>query len=202
MCGSIPAPLNSAATMPSNVGSSGGGAAAANAAAANTANASATATGGGDKATGGGPDASKLPVNGGGAADGAANLQLQQTLTSLVQALTALTELLKNMPASGVAGANGAGTLAGGPETKGGGPETKAGGPETKGGGPDSKVGGQTGGPVVQQNNPLQVSQYDPTQGGGCVIAPPPYIPSLPGGAAPNFTSGGGSSADGHNHTH
>lgn len=188
MCGSIPAPMTTP-MLPNTA--AGGGANPANTA-TNTANAGATATGGGDKATGSGPDPSKLPVNGGGAADGAANLQLQQTLTSLVQALSALTELLRNMPSSGVAGANG--------------PGTRGGGPDTKGGGPEGKVGGQADGPARQ--SPIQVTQgggADPTQGGGC-LTPPPYIPALPGsnasGGGSNSTSERRSSTDGHNHAH
>lgn len=110
MCGSIPAPLSAQPTMPSGVGAAGGGATTATAATTPATTTPATTTGGGapDKTDGGGAPG-KLPTTGGGAADGAANLQLQQTLTALVQALTALTELLKTKAATAVNGASGGG---------------------------------------------------------------------------------------------
>jgi hypothetical protein len=135
--------------MPSAVGAAGGG--------ANSTSTSTSATPASTATGGGAPQ--KLPTSGGGPADGAANLQLQGVLQSLVQAVTALSELLKKQLPTNVAGANGAGaatTTAGGPTqapqkeqpaqvptqlptqvpTQGGGPAPKGGGPEPKGGGP------------------------------------------------------------------
>ena len=88
------------------------------------------------------------------------NLQHTQTLTSLVQAITALSELLKNMPASAVNGASG-----GGPDA------TKAGGAPGK-----TDVGGTGGGPAqTPGQSPVQTTPAQlPTQGGGKCDTPPP----------------------------
>lgn len=161
MCGSIPP--STMATLPSTVaGATGSGAGAApNAAAAattTTAMPAATTTTG--TTTAGGPDASKLPIKGGGAADGAAQLQLQQTLSSLVQALTALTELLRNMPKTDVAGAMGSG-------------------PGQKGA-TGTLIAGAQGGGATQK--PVQMPTQTPVQGGGksCDTLP---MPNSGGGA-------------------
>jgi hypothetical protein len=150
MCGSIPAPLSATPTMPSNVGAAGGGAVG-------------KTEGGGapDKTEGGGAPQKAPTTGGGGAADGAANLQLQSVLTSLVQAVKALSELLAKQTSGLVAGANGGGatTTAGGPDGKEPGQlptqvptqvPTQGGGPEPKGGGPaqkDSYTAQKGGGP-------------------------------------------------------
>ncbi|MCW2924100.1 MAG: hypothetical protein JWM98_1504 [Thermoleophilia bacterium] len=160
MCGSAPAPLAAQPSLPSTVGAAGGGGTlptpttTPTTASTSLIAAPAAATTAATTTAGGPPQ--KLPTSGGGPADGAANLQLQTALSSLVQALTALTELLKKQPATAVAGANGTG----------------GGGPAPKGGGdtPPAKGGGE----VTQA--PMKV----PTQGGGpagCDTPPPALTP-------------------------
>lgn len=131
MCGSIPAPMTAQPTMPSAAGTTGSGAGATTTPAISAAATTTTPA----TSTAGGGAPGKLPTTGGGASDGAANLQLQQTLTSLVQALTALTELLKNMPASAVNGTSGGGAVGQNPgQTPGQVPPGKT--DPTQGGGP------------------------------------------------------------------
>lgn len=131
MCGSIPAPLAAQPSMPSTT--AGGG---------TSATLPEKTEGSGPlskvEAASGGGAPSKLPTTGGGAADGAANLQLQQTLTSLVQALSALTELVRGMQASKVDAANGGGPVQAPVQVPvQAAPGKEAPGKPTKGGGPD-----------------------------------------------------------------